>query len=823
MAAQQRMKPGDVPFAGLCQVLDAVKASQANKRAKHLKHFHDNYLERDSNEYFFVYRLFLPHMDRERGYYAIKEQKLARVLIEACGLSSQQNDAKELMNWRQGATSKFAGDLVETASKCLLVKHCESARGSSTLKVSEFNALLDRLAASGEMKEQAIVLRTLILKLSPEEMKWALRIILRSKMHLGVGEKPVLGCLHPKALDYFNTNGMNLRKVCERLNNPNNHVEILRVIPGSVVRPQLAERVNSVEAAWAKVKDQEFVVETKFDGERIQLHKLGDRVWYYTRSGIDHGEYSGYHCLNQIFHKQVKHQDCVLDGEIIIWNKKVKKFLPFGTIKHIVNLIKSNNPSVNGDHRIDPSSGADKVVGDDEMLLRDLEVTYVAFDVLYTEHQGTTQSVIHLPLSERHKLLERAVAPVDSGVMEVRSKGATGRIIPLLPGKCEFSRYGTDESSLQKQFDESIAQLEEGIVIKALQSEWVPAMRTTHWLKLKPDYATEVDVDGMIIGANYGMGRRGGVLAQYLLGIPKTKGNSNYLLSFCRVGTGLCDADQREIHTHLQGNIGERPPPMYRITGDVKERPHVWVQDPAKSICLEVIGDVRMIPSRIFACGKSLRFPRAKRMRKDKGLADLTTLEDIQEHEPEHLAKKSVSRQEKKREEIERKRKRDQVEVVSRALSDYIFHIVNYPPSSPSRQDPEREFNRRVEENGGEVTRNYLTKYGGQRTQVCVAAAMDWRVRALWEREGVDVMALSYVPWLLKGKSSSSSGVSGGGRPQRYRPKHYLCVGRDTRARFDLDDYGDAYDQDLDAEDLGAILERMEDLPADARIDEDLV
>jgi ATP-dependent DNA ligase len=40
---------------------------------------------------------------------------------------------------------------------------------------------------------------------------------------------------------------------------------------GNCVSPQLALRVNSAEAAVAAMKNEAFLIETKFDGNRIQV------------------------------------------------------------------------------------------------------------------------------------------------------------------------------------------------------------------------------------------------------------------------------------------------------------------------------------------------------------------------------------------------------------------------------------------------------------------------------------------------------------------------------------------------------------------------
>ena len=49
-------------------------------------------------------------------------------------------------------------------------------------------------------------------------------------------------------------------------------VNVLDSQVGTCVHAQLAKRANSAEAAVALMKNQPFLIETKFDGNRIQLH-----------------------------------------------------------------------------------------------------------------------------------------------------------------------------------------------------------------------------------------------------------------------------------------------------------------------------------------------------------------------------------------------------------------------------------------------------------------------------------------------------------------------------------------------------------------------
>ena len=56
-------------------------------------------------------------------------------------------------------------------------------------------------------------------------------------------------------------------------------------------------------------------------GDRIQLHRNGDDIQYYSRRGIDNGEHTNFTIMDAVVKKQLKHDKCILDGEIIVWNK----------------------------------------------------------------------------------------------------------------------------------------------------------------------------------------------------------------------------------------------------------------------------------------------------------------------------------------------------------------------------------------------------------------------------------------------------------------------------------------------------------------------
>ena len=82
---------------------------------------------------------------------------------------------------------------------------------------------------------------------------------------------------------------------------------------------------------------------------------------------------------------------------------------------------------------------------------------------------------------------------------------------------------GSSRDDIERALNERIDKKEEGLVIKDLAAKWTPGERGPGWIKIKPDYLPTEDLDVVIIGGFYGTGvRRGGKIAEYLLGIVET-------------------------------------------------------------------------------------------------------------------------------------------------------------------------------------------------------------------------------------------------------------------------------------------------------------
>ena len=61
----------------------------------------------------------------------------------------------------------------------------------------------------------------------------------------------------------------------------------------------------------------------------------------------------------------------------------------------------------------------------------------------------------------------------------------------------------------------------------------------------------------------------------------------------CRVGTGASDEVRKQVHAKLKPLLIDNrkkndQPRCYRVTGNPKERPDVWISDPYQSLVFEV-------------------------------------------------------------------------------------------------------------------------------------------------------------------------------------------------------------------------------------------
>jgi DNA ligase 1 len=220
----------------------------------------------------------------------------------------------------------------------------------------------------------------------------------------------------------------------------------------------------------------------------------------------------------------------------------------------------------------------------DMWLQHDIPVKFVAFDLLYQDGE----LLLDEPLTKRKTRLDSIFAKAPPALR------VAGRV------ECKTA----DEVRLA--FRNSLVAGHEGIVAKTADSPYTPGRRGGFWFKLKEPFAT---LDVVVTAVEYGHGKRHKVLSDYTFAVR----DGNRLLNIGKAYSGLTDAEIREYtEFFLQHTIEDQG---YRRTVEPK-------------IVLEVAFNNIQKSSR-HASGYALRFPRIVRIRTDKPVSEIDTLENV--------------------------------------------------------------------------------------------------------------------------------------------------------------------------------------------------
>ncbi len=332
---------------------------------------------------------------------------------------------------------------------------------------------------------------------------------------------------------------------------------------GRPIRFMLATPVADAAEVVRRVGEEAWI-EDKYDGIRCQLH-LGPGTGGVRLFSRD---------LNEItvsFPEVAAAaaglgRALVLDGELVPFREGA--VLDFASLQTRLG-------------RVDP--GPD--------LLAQVPVVLVAFDVLHLDGDD----LLDVPLRERRAALEALSLPERSG------------------GGILYSHLGTvrGAAAVDAAFDEARDRHNEGLMIKDPASAYQPGRRGLGWLKLKRALAT---LDCVVVGVEWGHGKRHGVLSDYTFAVLGPDGES--LLTIGKAYTGLTDAEIAEMTEYFLANTVRDSGRFRSVTPQV---------------VVEIAFD-RIMRSSRHRSGFALRFPRIVRIRTDKGphqVDDLATVERL--------------------------------------------------------------------------------------------------------------------------------------------------------------------------------------------------
>ena len=331
------------------------------------------------------------------------------------------------------------------------------------------------------------------------------------------------------------------------------------------------------------------LIEDKYDGVRAQLH-CGDstqpgRVGLFSRSREDLGD--AFPELMEAF--AAISESVILDGEILAWSPAERRALPFTALQQRI--------------------GRKRVTVE---MQTQIPIVFMAFDMLYLDGD----LILDLPLAERRQRLETFIARHATKACTSCSRGQA-RLFAEHESEQQnnFARLILSPTNhlrtagqLDRAYDEARARGNEGIMLKSLASTYQPGRRGLAWLKLKRELAT---LDVVVTGAEFGHGRRVGVLSDYTFAVR----DGDELKNVGKAYSGLTDAEIFELTRFFQQHT-------------IEDFGGFRTVEPLK--VLEVAFNNVMRSDR-HSSGFALRFPRILRIRDDKPVGEIDTLARVEE------------------------------------------------------------------------------------------------------------------------------------------------------------------------------------------------
>ncbi|MFI8568912.1 ATP-dependent DNA ligase [Rhodococcus sp. NPDC078407] len=477
----------------------------------------------------------------------VKIEQLSALLAEA-----QLGDIEPAVSWLSG---ELPQGRIGVGWRTLADLDVTSAE-VSTLTVTEVDDAITAVASTsgaGSAARRGTLLTDLLSRCTAEERQFLIRLVtgeLRQGALEGIMVDAVAAATKlPQApvRRAFMLSGRLSATAVAAITGGVEALDAFRLEVGRPVRPMLASPADCLRAAWEQLNG-DVTVEYKLDGARIQVHRSGTDVSIFTRTLRD--VTAGVPELVELV-LALPCESVVLDGETLALDDSGRP-RPFQeTMSRF---------------------GAESA---HELLLQPY-----FFDCLHLDGAD----LLDASLEQRLDALER-VAP--------------GHRIP--------SVVRPDADGAAAHFDAALDAGHEGVMLKALGSPYAAGRRGKSWQKVKPEHT----LDLVVLGAEWGYGRRTGFLSNLHLGARDPDGGDPIMVG--KTFKGLTDV-------LLQWQTDEFPKhERERDEHTVYLRPELIVE-------IELDG-VQVSPR--YPGGVALRFARVLRYRPDKNLSTADTIDAV--------------------------------------------------------------------------------------------------------------------------------------------------------------------------------------------------
>ncbi|MFZ1878458.1 MAG: ATP-dependent DNA ligase [Nitrososphaeraceae archaeon] len=483
---------------------------------------------------------------------------IMQALSEISFLDKDQIQQSYMQYGDMGALSEYAVSKKHTAS---LIQ-----QQPLTLPIihDRFKGMADSIG-SDSSKAKKSILKGLFLDCSPLEAKYLTKVI-NGEMRIGLTE----GLVEVAVSAAFN---VELKKVREAMlvSGDISQVALLaksRLLHIAIIKPlqplsyMLADVMFTAEEI-INYFQKPLICEYKYDGIRAQMHKSGQQVKLFSRNMTNITNAFPelvQAAIDSKLSSSMENIDFILDGEIMgLRNGKPLHF------QELQKRLRRKN-----------------VTG---QILTAVPIVYVVFDITYINQEQTIKN----PLRQRKEILSSILfrEPIINAKQNVVNTAQ--KIIAVF----------------QKSRDDGY----EGLVLKDPESQYHPGKRGRYWIKLKQELDT---IDAVIVIAEYGQGKRAGVLSDYTFAV-RDENDNNQLKIIGKAYSGLTDKEISMITEKLKSIMIKDD--GYKIA--VKSE-----------LILEISFDSIQKSDR-HDSGFALRFPRIKNIRSDKNITDIDTLQKV--------------------------------------------------------------------------------------------------------------------------------------------------------------------------------------------------
>lgn len=325
-------------------------------------------------------------------------------------------------------------------------------------------------------------------------------------------------------------------------------LKAFRLELGRPIRPMLASTAGAVDEAVTTIGGPH-VVEYKLDGARIQVHKHDGQVRIWTRT------------LREV---------TASAGELV----ELVKALPCDQV-----VLDGETLALTDDGRPRPFQQTQSRFGSTRQeQVKALLLHPYFFDCLHLDGEDLLDAPLHVRRQALHSVAKDHVIP--------------GEIDPDQP---------------ERVLEAALAEGHEGVMIKSLDAPYAAGRRGKSWLKVKPVHT----LDLIVLGAEWGHGRRRGTLSNLHLGARDPDGGEPVMVG--KTFKGLTD----ELRAWQTTTFQEMA--VSRTDAAVFTRPELVVE-----IALD-----GALPSTRYPGGVALRFARVVRYRPDKSPAEADTVDAI--------------------------------------------------------------------------------------------------------------------------------------------------------------------------------------------------